>query len=263
MIRLGPFVLDEWIEEIFATAALAPQHQFLILTKRITRAREWLTKRDGMKTRAQAVADMAESLAIHQVRWPGWPLPNVWLGTSIESAAFNWRADVLRDCPAAVRWISAEPLLGPLVRHQYMTHELEIPAIANRPEWAQFAPGALHRATPLNLAGIDWIVAGGESGGSPERALVQRCDSVSYPKGDTPVSCFTPPVGCSACHQTGILPKPGAVRWANDIREAAHHAGTSFLWKQWGGKTSKSGGRLLNGQTYDEYPAPRNVVTAP
>jgi len=63
---------------------------------------------------------------------PPWPVPNVWVGTTIELDEYCWRADVLRTVPAAVRFLSCEPLLGPL--------------------------------PSLNLAGIDWLIVGGESG---------------------------------------------------------------------------------------------------
>jgi protein gp37 len=63
---------------------------------------------------------------------PPWPLPNVWVGTSIENDDYTWRADFLRRSPAAVRFLSLEPMLGPL--------------------------------PSLSLDGIHWVVAGGESG---------------------------------------------------------------------------------------------------
>jgi hypothetical protein len=71
------------------------------------------------------------------------PLPNVWLGVSIENARYTWRADVLREIPAAIRFISAEPLLDSL--------------------WPS---GGNKRSghAPLDLAGIDWLIIGGESG---------------------------------------------------------------------------------------------------
>ena len=70
---------------------------------------------------------------------PGWPLPNVWLGVSIESDAYTWRAKVLSEIPAAVRFVSAEPLLGPL--------------------------------PSLSLSGITWLIVGGESGGPRKRYM--------------------------------------------------------------------------------------------
>ena len=87
---------DEYIAQVFDVMAQAQQHTFQILTKRPERMRDVLTK------------------AAYPVFY-GEPLPNVWLGTSIENRRLVGRADLLRETPAAVRFISAEPLLGPLV----------------------------------------------------------------------------------------------------------------------------------------------------
>jgi protein gp37 len=82
----------------------------------------------------------------------GWTLtPNLWLGTSIESARYTWRADVLREIPAAVRFISAEPLLSSLYRDRNGEH------------FSAFVDADNGRA-PLDLTGIDWVIVGGESG---------------------------------------------------------------------------------------------------
>jgi len=99
-------VPDKFIQSVFETMETAGWHQFQLLTKRPERAVE----------------------IAHKLRWPA----NVWMGTSIENRRFVARADQLRKIPAAVRFISAEPLLGPLDR--------------------------------LDLTNIDWLIAGGESG---------------------------------------------------------------------------------------------------
>jgi protein gp37 len=87
----------DFVAEVFEVMSATPQHTYQVLTKR-------------PKRMARVVAEVYE-------RWGGQspPLPNVWLGTSIESRDYIRRADHLRDAPAAVRFISAEPLLGPLV----------------------------------------------------------------------------------------------------------------------------------------------------
>lgn len=102
-----PSVPDSFIVRVLQTAAAAPQHTFQILTKR-----------------AQRLARLAPGLT-----WP----PNVWIGVSVENSRYAWRADYLRAVTdAAVRFVSAEPILGPL--------------------------------TALRLHGIDWVIGGGESG---------------------------------------------------------------------------------------------------
>lgn len=84
-----------------------PELDWLILTKRPEFMRDWLNA--NIASRAERDGEA--------LRWKTWaqrPFPNVWLGVSIENARFTWRADVLREIPAAVRFISAEPLLGSL-----------------------------------------------------------------------------------------------------------------------------------------------------
>jgi protein gp37 len=112
----GEWVPLQWIEAVSRVMASAPQHQFQVLTKRASRMAELTPK----------VYD----------RIYGWteklPLPNVWMGVSIELDRYSWRANYLRETPAAIRFVSAEPLLGPL--------------------------------PSLDLRDIDWLITGGESG---------------------------------------------------------------------------------------------------
>lgn len=117
-----------------------------------------------------------------QLDWP----PNVWMGVTIENRRFVHRADALREVPASVRFISAEPLLGPL--------------------------------DALSLDGIDWLIAGGESG-----------------RGHRPVKAD----------------------WIRSLRDLCEMSETAFFFKQWGGPRPKSNGRLLDGRLHDEYPQRR------
>ncbi|MDE2105739.1 MAG: DUF5131 family protein [Patescibacteria group bacterium] len=106
---------------------------------------------------------------------------------------------------------------------------------------------------------IDWAICGGESGGPPERRLVQKCsESWIYA---TP--CGTERWGnCPNCNESGWEPKPEALAWVRSLRDQCQAAGVSFFLKQWGGPSPKSGGRLLDGQTWDQYPEPRAAVPA-
>lgn len=114
-------VPDEWICVVFAIMASAPQHTFQVLTKRSQRARLWFER---MRDRATAEGYLHECLKGRMgydhprrpaVNLTAWPLPNVWLGVSVEDqAAADARIPDLLLTPAAARWISAEPLLGPL-----------------------------------------------------------------------------------------------------------------------------------------------------
>ncbi|MFD8533901.1 DUF5131 family protein [Streptosporangium canum] len=103
----------EFIASVWQTMAATPKHTFQILTKRPERL-------------ARVLGQVHERLDLVE------PLRNVWLGTSVESADYIRRVDHLREAPAAIRFISAEPLIGPL--------------------------------GDLNLTGIDWVIVGGESG---------------------------------------------------------------------------------------------------
>ena len=105
-------VPESFIGRVFETMGACPQHEFQILTKRPRRM-------------AQLLSRLTTVCGV---------LPNVWLGTSIESDEYTWRADWVRKTPSAIRFLSLEPLLGPL--------------------------------PSLNLEGLDWVIVGGESGPS-------------------------------------------------------------------------------------------------
>jgi protein gp37 len=153
----------QFIEEVFRVMGEANWHVFQVLTKRHERLLE----------------------LSHQLPWP----PNVWLGVSIENRRFVHRADYLRQVPAAVRFISAEPLLGPLEE--------------------------------LDLSRIDWLIAGGESG-----------------PGHRPVR----------------------EEWLIELRDRCGEEEVAFFFKQWGGARPKSGGRLLEGRSWDEMPVQRSAA---
>jgi protein gp37 len=150
----------EFVERVFAVMAEAEHHTFQVLTKRHER-----------------LAELAPDLP-----WA----PNVWMGVSIENRRWVRRADYLREVPAAVRFISAEPLLGPL--------------------------------EGLDLTDVDWLIAGGES---------------------------------------GYRHRPAQVEWIRELRDRCGAEGVAFFFKQWGGRTSKAGGRLLDGREWSQLPTRR------
>lgn len=132
-------VPDYFIAQVFDVMVRAYWHTFQVLTKRPERMRRLL------------------------VRWPWWMsiVRNIWLGVSIESGEFEWRADMLRETPGALRFLSLEPLLGP-------------PLKANGHVW--------------DLDGIDWVIVGGESGAGHRpmnldwaRILRKRCEQLDIP----------------------------------------------------------------------------------
>lgn len=155
-----PLVPFEYIDKMFAVMALSPQHTFQILTKRPERMREYMTADDRklrvvidaldeIKTTGpgKAAFRAMQERAIKEGVVPKWPLENVWLGTSVENARWRNRIDELRQTPAAVRFLSCEPLLGSMT------------------DWSkvEVEPHELGR-TFFDLTGIDWVIVGGESG---------------------------------------------------------------------------------------------------
>jgi protein gp37 len=150
-------VPDDYIRRVFDVMERAEHHTFQILTKRSDR-----------------LASLAPVLP-----WPR----NVWQGVSVENAHYTWRIEELITVPAAVRFLSIEPLLGPI--------------------------------PTLPLTGIHWVIVGGESGGGR---------------------------------------RPMEAVWARTIRDQCVDASVPFFFKQWGGRTPKAGGRLLDGCLWDEMP---------
>ncbi len=220
-------VPDEWIDCVFAVMALAKQHTFQVLTKRPKRMLEYL-RRLG---RSAKILDMAARSVGYTLEFNGeymvtWPIPNIWLGVSVENQeAADVRIPLLLQVPAAVRWVSAEPLLGPLNIERWLPAKII--------NW----PGE------QTLYGLDWCVAGGESG----------------PKA-------------RSMHTA----------WARSLGDQCAATGVAFHFKQWGewlpagqdgnpdcdwqeinasnepvkvGK--KAAGRLLDGVLHDEYPGAR------
>lgn len=155
----------EFIQRVFDVMSQTPQHTYQILTKRALRLRR-----------------LADKLP-----WPD----NVWIGTSIENEQSVSRIDDLAAVPAAVRFLSCEPLIGPLRN--------------------------------LDLKNIHWVIAGGES---------------------------------------GVHARPVEEGWIIDIRDQCLSAGVAFFFKQWGGRTPKAGGRLLQGHTWEEMPDRPRLATS-
>lgn len=156
-----PSVPLEWVDKVFAVMALAKRHTFQVLTKRPERMREYLADlHPGSKRVLSIRTATAPFMALAgNPAWPiRFPLPNVWLGVSVEDqAAADDRIPMLLDTPAAVRWISAEPLLGPVDLNRILVNQER-----------GFHGSALHEQHDdcyyQSNAQLDWVVVGGESG---------------------------------------------------------------------------------------------------
>jgi protein gp37 len=156
-----------FVYRVLETMVEIPRHTYQVLTKRPGKAAAWVNgfcRERGLE------------------RLPG----HVWLGASVEDARVRFRIDQLRRAQATIRFLSCEPLLGPL--------------------------------PDLDLAGIHWVIAGGESGPGHR------------------------PIGRD---------------WVREIRDQCLLRDIPFFFKQWGGITPKASGRMLDGRTWDEFPEQR------
>lgn len=209
----GEFVADEYIAAVFGVMAACPQHTFQVLTKRAARLQEWFAwigerglelmeeaceATPGTTSPAGAACVMSYNdtqqfsnlLPASAYNHAPWPLPNVWMGVSVEDRRYGLpRIDELRKVPAAVRFLSIEPLLEDL--------------------------------GTLDLAGIDWVIVGGES---------------------------------------GLGARPMEADWVRSIRDQCVAGGVPFFFKQWGGVRKKLRGRELDGRTWDERPRMSHMI---
>ncbi|HEX5933482.1 MAG TPA: phage Gp37/Gp68 family protein [Pseudorhizobium sp.] len=177
-------VPDEWIDRIFAVMALCPQHTFQVLTKRPERMRDYLTTKLRQHRIAASQVELPDP-APPTGRWPHLPMPNVWLGVSVEDQKrADERIPDLLATPAAIRWISAEPLLGPINLRRIRIapdHHTVIDALDG---YAMVDTPGRERERAM----LDWVVAGGESGtcarpSQPDwfRSLRGQCATASVP----------------------------------------------------------------------------------
>ncbi|EHN09607.1 Phage protein [Patulibacter medicamentivorans] len=147
----------EFIAEVFAVMAAAPTHTFQLLTKRPERMQAVVGSplfRNVVEAKLAALI-RGGAAAPPDYLAGTWPLLNVWLGVSIENRRYVDRADVLRATPADVRFISAEPLIGPVVYDRWTGD----PGHQVHGSWLDVYDGP-----QLDLTNIDWLIVGGESG---------------------------------------------------------------------------------------------------
>jgi protein gp37 len=172
-------VPDKWINSIFAVMALAPQHTFQVLTKRPERMSRYLTRimegDNGSEDIADAAVRVTGSPCAAHIEDAQWPLPNVWLGTSIEDqATADARIPQLLATPAAVRFISAEPLLGEVDLESAWHGESALSGECwGDCAWCETGNPPMHNCQKGRQSGaqidkgrdgLDWVICGGESG---------------------------------------------------------------------------------------------------
>jgi protein gp37 len=215
----------ETIDRIFAVMAAAPQHTFQVLTKRPERMLEYA--RSAMGCGEHWLAHVERSHA------PMFPLANVWLGTTVENqAAADERIPLLLQTPAAVRWLSVEPMIGPVE------------------PWTEAIAASAGRAT--QAGGIDWVVCGGESGPGARpmhpnwaRTLRDRCEAALVPFLFKQWGDWAQATGTKEGDVILRAPHP---LYPGD--EAVVSIGTTMR------RIGKhKAGRVLDGVTHDGYPA--------
>ncbi|QNJ56374.1 hypothetical protein KNV19_gp60 [Gordonia phage Portcullis] len=237
-------VPDEYIAQVFAVMALAPQHTFQVLTKRHARMRSLLSDWDFQENVKERYADNRIG------EWTfDWPLPNVHLLVSVENQQWaEIRIPALLDTPAAVRGISVEPMLGPVRLCCYITAGPDV-------------EGPSEFCWMHGRSSLDWVIVGGESGPGARpmhpdwaRSLRDQCVAAGVPflfkqwgewapqppaewrRGDMAVDIDG---GAYALGDAGLEELPV------DLRRR------SYLMRRVGKKTA---GRELDGRTWDQYP---------
>lgn len=237
-------VSDQFIAQVFAVMAASPQHTFQILTKRHGRMRSLLSSLDfdlAVAAAWTALGTTAGSLV--EDHTPPYPLPNVWLGVSVENQQWaDTRIPALLDTPAAVRFLSCEPLLGPVDLSRWIDDEL----------------GALDR-----LEDLDWVIVGGESGHSARPMHPEWARSLRDQCTDAGVAFLFKQWGewvpeSANVHRdndaAAFLALDGAVRpLRNGVPDSAPRARGEDVTVRCSGK--KLAGRRLDLRTWDEFPS--------
>jgi protein gp37 len=262
---------DDYIARVFAVMAVAKQHTFQVLTKRHGRMRSLLNSGHFVAKVWGEVDKRAPGVGAQAVMmWPSMPLPNVWIGVSVESQQWaDIRIPPLLETPAAVRWISAEPLLGPVDLDEWLPCVFCTAGVVEDQNWSPEFPR--HRRSigdgyipcaACNLGNweertrpaLSWIVAGGESGPGarpmhPEwaRSLRDQCQQASVPFLFKQWGAWVPSEGTSQYPY-----RDGAYAWImpdGSPGEPGAHGGVSMCRV-----SKKYAGRELDGRTWDEFP---------
>jgi len=210
----GEWVPDEMIDRVFAVMALCPRHSFQVLTKRAERMRDYMRSREG--------SDAIDILRGGDGSWK-WPLDNAWYGVSVEDQRrADERIPVLLDTPAAVRWVSAEPLLGPVDFD--IEHEDEIWHTLS----GYVSSDAFGRMGKLHVP-INWVVVGGESGPGARPFKIEWARSIIAQCKAAGVAVFMKQLGANPQHngrwtgeayETRLRDRKGGdpSEWASDLR---------------------------------------------
>lgn len=249
-------VPDEWIDRVFAVMALAEHHIFQILTKRPARMREYIAADrmgyiEGFAKRIlrERSGKPDKPVLVGRTLAGTWPWPHVWLGVSAEDqATADQRIPILLDTPAAKRFVSLEPLLGPID-----LTEIPVPEEDDRADGWTFnclttgedyhqtaAMGNRNSDGPWRDHKIDWVIAGGESG---DGARPMHPDWPRKIRDD-----------CAAAGVPFFFKQNGEWVSVSEVAGAGpHHRFPSGATVRRIGKAAA--GRTIDGRTHDEFPA--------
>jgi protein gp37 len=263
-------VPDAWIDRVFAAMAASPQHTFQVLTKRVARMRAYLTATDvveriiaallvfndeigtgktsrdpknGAGWNAWAASENLK-LGNEKSSWPLWPLKHVWLGVSAEDQRrADERVPDLLATPAAVRFVSAEPLLGFIDFESAWHGESALDSECwGQCGWCEKGYPALHNCQQgrgdweKGRSGLDWIIVGGESGPGARpmhpdwaRLIRDQCASAGVPFFHKQHGAWAESVGQSAAapftHVDGLMMSRVGKKLAGRLLDGAEHNG--------------------------------------
>ncbi len=269
-------VPDEWIDKVFAVMALAPQHRFQVLTKRPERMQAYFAGRRANFGRASEVLhEMPHPCSEDDHDWAvdqldgfdatGRLMHQVWLGTSIENqAAAEERVPYLLETPAAVRFVSAEPLLGPvrLDRRMMVDDETYWDALCG-----QRGATVQHLyIPPEKTARLDWVICGGESGPGARpmhpdwaRSLRDQCQAAGVPFFFKQWGEWAPDTGPLSTSRDPIMEgKAPCAIWNGqgwDHYRDCYEPPERTQCREWMYRLGKKrAGRLLDGREWNEVP---------
>lgn len=242
---------DEFIARVWAVMAATPQHTYQVLTKRHGRMRSLLNSEQFKVWTWAARAERDGSCIVPD---ESWPLPNVWLGVSVEDQKrASLRIPALLETPAAVRFLSCEPLIAAVD----LAGRGWLPVSENDPDPdAECATCGTEEFSDRN--GHPVAHHCGSTHSDPcEVDARGNCRLEGSETGtwcDGPIRKY-PHISWVICGgESGAAARPMNPDWARSLRDQCQAARVPYLFKQWGGRTSKSGGRELDGRTWDEYP---------
>lgn len=253
----------EWVDRVFAVMALSPQHTFQVLTKRAARARAYLTsfELDGHSHLARRGVNRF-TCGVLEVNPRIWPLTNVWLGVSVErQQEADARIPDLLATPAAVRFVSAEPLLGPIDFNLRVGERWHKNALTGSFGGIGLPAANSTDRDHLNGNRLDWIIVGGESGDGARPMHPDWARSIR----DQCITSGTP----YFFKQWGAwLPSNDDVNFADGNEWADRHFPRCEVEQHSSGHTfvkcgKARAGRMLDGRTWDEFPNTTTRIMEP